>query len=148
MTVLDLREITLRFGATEVLGGVDLSLGKGEVHALIGENGAGKSSLMNVISGAVQADGGEMKLRGELYTPSNALDARKKGIALIHQELSLAPHLSVAENILMGIEDSRFGWLNRKTIEQQAQEVLANFNHPDIKPETLVEKLSPPAQQI
>jgi ribose transport system ATP-binding protein len=148
MPVLNLRQIRKHFGATVALDGVNLSLEKGEVHALIGENGAGKSTLMNILSGALRPDGGAMELKGNSFVPTNTLDARKNGIALIHQELSLAPHLSVAENILMGIESSRFGWLDRRALSKRALEVLKNFNHPDIHPETLVGNLSVAAQQV
>lgn len=148
MPILNLREIKKHFGATIALDGVDFSLERGEVHALIGENGAGKSTLMNVLSGALRADSGSLELKGKPYLPANTLDARKNGIALIHQELSLAPHLSVAENILMGLENSSFGWLDRKSLNQRALEVIKNFEHSDIRPETIVGNLSIAAQQV
>ena len=107
MPILDLRSIRKHFGKTIALDDVNFSLKKGEVHALIGENGAGKSTLMNVISGSVKPDDGTIELQGRSYVPASPLDARKNGIALIHQELSLAPHLSVTENILMGMESGR-----------------------------------------
>src|SRR2546429_9827414 len=113
MTVISISDIHKRFGPTIALNGVSMDLRKGEVHALIGENGAGKSTLMNVIAGALRPDEGRMELNGQPYTPTSPLDARLHGIALIHQELSLCPHLSVAENVLMGIESSHFGWLDR-----------------------------------
>ena len=93
-----------RFGATRALAGVDLEVQPGEILALVGENGAGKSTLMKVLSGAHAPDDGEMWLDGQPYLPRNPLDARRQGIAMIYQELSLAPHLSVMENILLGIE--------------------------------------------
>jgi ribose transport system ATP-binding protein len=148
MQILNLREIKKKFGATIALDGVNLALEKGKVHALIGENGAGKSTLMNVLAGALRVDSGAMELNGQPYVPANTLDARKNQIALIHQELSLAPHLSVAENILMGMEPSRFGWLDRKALNGSALAVLENFNHPDIRPETMVGNLSVAAQQV
>ena len=80
---------------------------RGEVLALVGENGAGKSTLMKVLSGAHAPDEGEMWLAGEPYRPRNPLEARRAGVAMIYQELSLAPHLSVAENILLGLEPRR-----------------------------------------
>jgi len=123
-------------------------LGKGEVHALIGENGAGKSTLMNVVAGSLRPDRGAMELDGQAYVPSTPLDARVNGIALIHQELSLCPHLSVAENIMMGIEPSRLGWLNRKSLYARTLEVLETFPHPEIRPQTLVSDLSVAAKQI
>lgn len=146
--VLSLSNIKKRFGPTVALDGVSLDLRKGEVHALIGENGAGKSTLMNVLAGAFRADGGGMSVDGEPYAPANPMEARQRGIALIHQELSLLPHLSVAENILLGIEPSRFGWLDRRELQARTLDVLQTFHHPEIRPETLVGKLSVAAQQI
>src|SRR5436189_2682711 len=93
MTVLSLSNISKRFGPSIALDGVNLRLEKGEVHALIGENGAGKSTLMNVLAGLVKAESGTMEVEGASYSPATPLDARSRGIALIHQELSLFPHL-------------------------------------------------------
>ena len=146
--MLILTDIHKSFGPTVALDGVDIELRKGEVHAIIGENGAGKSTLMNVIAGALRFDQGSMTLNGEHYGPTNPLDARLSGIALIHQELSLCPHLTVAENVLMGIESSRFGWLNREKLVSQTTEVLQSFQHADIKPNKRVSDLSVAARQI
>jgi ribose transport system ATP-binding protein len=148
MTALTLTDIHKRFGPTIALDGVSLELRKGEVHALIGENGAGKSTLMNVVAGSLRSDRGAMEIDGRAYVPSTPLDARLNGIALIHQELSLCPHLSVAENIMMGIESTRLGWLNRKSLYSRTREVLEIFPHPEIRPETLVLNLSVAAKQI
>lgn len=130
------------------MDGVTLSLQKGEVHALIGENGAGKSTLMNVLAGLVQPDEGTMEIESAAYVPASPLDARGKGIALIHQELSLFPHLSVAENIMMGIEPAPWGILDAGALRARTQEVLNTFHHPEIKPETRVADLSIAARQI
>lgn len=148
MSILKLEQIRKHFGATIALDGVDFALAKGEIHALIGENGAGKSTLMNILAGTFRQDSGLMELKGNKYSPANELESRNNRIALIHQELSLAPHLSVAENILMGIEKSKFGWLDRKNLDETANHVLQNFNHPDIHPQTIVGKLSVAAQQV
>ena len=148
MSVLRLSNIAKRFGPTVALDGVDLELQKGEVHALIGENGAGKSTLMNVIMGALRPDRGHMEMDGRAYAPTSPLDARLQGIALIHQELSLAPHLSVAENILMGIEPSRWGWLDRDAARRKTLEVLESFHHPEIRPERRVADLPLAARQV
>ena len=148
MTSLTLTNVHKRFGPTVALDGVSLQLRKGEVHALIGENGAGKSTLMNVVAGSLRPDVGAMEIDGREYVPSTPLDARVNGIALIHQELSLCPHLSVAENIMMGIEPSRLGWLNRKSLYARTLEVLETFPHPEIRPQTVVSDLSVAAKQI
>ena len=148
MIALKLSKISKSFGPTIALDGVDLELREGEVHALIGENGAGKSTLMNVIAGSLQPDQGTMEIRGDPYTPANPLAARTHGIALIHQELSLCPHLSVAENVLMGIESSRLGWLDRDQLVARTNEVLKTFHHADIRPEKRVADLSVAARQI
>jgi len=145
---LKLSQISKSFGPTIALDGVDLELRQGEVHALIGENGAGKSTLMNVIAGSLQPDRGKMEIHGKPYAPSNPLDARTHGIALIHQELSLCPHLSVAENVLMGIESSKLGWLDREALARRTTDVLKTFHHADIRPDKRVGDLSVAARQI
>ena len=145
---MKIRGIHKSFGPTVALDGVDLDLREGEVHALIGENGAGKSTLMNVIAGSLRPDRGTMEIHGQVYAPANPLDARTHGIALIHQELSLCPHLSVAENVLMGIESSSFGWLDRDKLVARTSEVLKTFHHADIRPEKRVGDLSVAARQI
>jgi len=145
---LKLSKISKSFGPTIALDGVDLELREGEVHALIGENGAGKSTLMNVIAGSLHPDQGTMEIHGKPYAPSNPLDARTHGIALIHQELSLCPHLSVAENVLMGIESSHLGWLDRDRLIARTNDVLKTFHHADIRPEKRVGDLSVAARQI
>jgi ribose transport system ATP-binding protein len=148
MPLLELRDIAKRFGPTMALDGVSLSLDQGEVLALIGENGAGKSTLMNILSGAVRKDAGEMMLDGQAYAPASPVAARARGITLIHQELSLCPHLSVAENILLGAERARLGWFDWQGARRQALEVLESFHHPEIRPERLVAELSAPARQV
>jgi len=146
--LLTLSSISKRFGPTVALDGVNLDLRKGEVHALIGENGAGKSTLMNIIAGSLRPDEGAMSIDGKPYVPTNPLDARLNGIALIHQELSLCPHLTVAENILMGIEPSNMGWLDRDKLVSQTNDVLQTFHHADIRPDKRVSDLSVAARQI
>jgi ribose transport system ATP-binding protein len=120
------------FGSTQALKNVSLEIAPGEVHALIGENGAGKSTLMKILSGAYQADAGEIYLNGELYTPRDPLQARRSGVEMIYQELNLAPHLSVEENILLGSEPSRFGWVDRKERRRKAEQALAGLHHTSI----------------
>lgn len=145
---LEMRGIRKRFGATIALDGVDLRAAPGEVHALIGENGAGKSTLMKVLSGAHTADAGEMLLGATPYVPTGPAGARQRGVAMIYQELTLAPHLTVAENILLGIEDHRFGWVNRKRAEANVREALDVLEHSEISPDEKVDRLSISAQQL
>ena len=132
--MLTLQSITKHFGATLALDGVDLEVASGEVHALIGENGAGKSTLMNILSGAFPPDSGTMIVGGDPYAPRGPAEARERGIAHIHQELALCAHLPVAENILMGIEPSRGGWLRRDELYDRAAALLADFGRAEIDP--------------
>src|SRR5205085_8665859 len=108
----------------------------------------GKSTLMNILSVALRPDAGEMRLDGHPYAPASPVEARASRIALIHQELSLCPHLSVAENILLGAESSRFGWFDWEGARRQALDALEVFHHPEIRPERRVAELSAPARQV
>jgi ribose transport system ATP-binding protein len=146
--VLALRGLRKSFGATRALDGVDLEVRAGEVHALVGENGAGKSTLMNVLSGLVRPDAGSMTLGGEPYRPSGPPDARRRGVAHVHQELSLCPHLSVADNILLGDEPRRWGALDRAALERRAAEILAEIGRPGIAPGDRVAALPMAARQV
>ena len=146
--MLEVNGVVKRFGATIALDGVDFSVRGGEVHALIGENGAGKSTLMNVISGALRPDAGSMRVDGRPYAPASAHDARRNGITLIHQELSLAPHLTVAENILLGAEVARWGWISRAESRGRARAVLERLEHPEIDPDARVGGLPLATQQV
>ncbi len=145
---LVMRGIHKSFGATKALCGVDIEVRGGEVLALIGENGAGKSTLMKVLSGAHQADSGEMFLEGEKYWPRHPLDARHRGVAMIYQELSLAPDLSVAENVMLGMEPSCFGFVKRGQMRAVVADALEQLGHPGITPETIVSELTIGAQQL
>jgi len=147
-SALQLTGVVRRFGATVALRGVDLAVHPGEVHALIGENGAGKSTLMGVIAGAIRPDAGSMQLHGAPYAPATPLDARRRGVALIHQELSLCSHLTVTENVLLGAEPARLGWIDRAGARARARALLDELPHPDIHPDRLVRDLPIPARQI
>ncbi len=147
-SALRLEAIARRFGATVALDGASLALEAGEVRALVGENGAGKSTLLSVVGGLLLPDGGSMQLQGSAYAPRSPRDARSAGIALIHQELSLFPHLSVAENVLVGREPRRRGVVDREAARRQTREVLAEFGHPEIDPEARVGALPIGARQV
>jgi ribose transport system ATP-binding protein len=130
------------------LRGVDLTLHAGEVHALVGENGAGKSTLMKVLSGAVRPDAGAMALDGRPYAPGGPQEARRRGVAMIYQELTLAPHLSVEANVTLGLEQTRLGFLRRRADRRRVAEALAVLEHPEIRPDSPVAHLGPAAQQL
>ena len=137
-----------RFGPTVALDDVSFELRAGQVHALVGENGAGKSTLMNVLAGSMAPDAGTIAIDGRPYRPSSPLDASRAGVALIHQELSLCPHLTVAENVLMGRECARWGVLDVQATERQAADLLASFSHPELRPDRLVGELPLAARQV
>ncbi len=148
MSLLVLRGIEKRFGATVALGGVDFDVAAGGVHALIGENGAGKSTLLNILSGLLRPGRGTMQFQDEPYVPLNPADARRSGIAHIHQELALCPHLSVAENILMAGEPATHGWLRRSEMFDRAGALLAEFGRTEIDPRARTGDLSLAARQV
>jgi ribose transport system ATP-binding protein len=146
--LLDVQGVTKSFGASRALRGVSFSLAAGEVHALVGENGAGKSTLMKVLSGAVRPDGGSMTLAGQRYAPRSPRDAKARGVAMIYQELALAPHLSVEANVMLGQERTRAGLVRRKEHRRIVGEALRLLDHPEIDPDSPVDALSLGAQQL
>jgi len=143
-----MRGIQKRFGGTVALDGVDFEVHAGEVHALVGENGAGKSTLMKVLSGAVRADEGTMELDGVPFRPKDSHAGRIAGVAMIYQELSLAPHLTVEENVLLGMEPTTIGLVRRGEARQRTVEALNQLGHPGIDPEQRVASLSIAERQI
>jgi ribose transport system ATP-binding protein len=145
---LRLSGVVQRFGATVALDGASLEVRPGEVHALLGENGAGKSTLLAVLGGLLVPQAGTMEMGGAPYAPGSAGDARDRGIALIHQELSLFPHLTVAENVLMGQEPGRRGLWDRAEARRRTRDVLAEFGHPEIDPDAPAGRLPIGARQV
>jgi ribose transport system ATP-binding protein len=143
-----MRGVRKSFGATAALAGVDLRVGPGEVLAVVGENGAGKSTLMKVLAGVVRPDAGTMLLDGVAYAPQSPRDARAAGVAMIHQELALAPHLTVAENVLLGTEPARWGLLDRRALRAAARAALADLGRPDIDPAAVVSTLPIADRQV
>jgi ribose transport system ATP-binding protein len=125
---LEMTGISKRFGATRALHEVQLTAHRHEVLALMGENGAGKSTLMKILSGVYQPDAGEIRLDGKPLRIHAPADARAAGINLIYQELSVAPNLTVAENIFLGAEPrARFGRIDYSEMHRRAEEVLARL---------------------
>ncbi|RYX83123.1 sugar ABC transporter ATP-binding protein [bacterium] len=146
--LLEMRGIKKRFGATIALDGVDLQVAAGEVLALVGENGAGKSTLMKVLSGAHAPDEGQMILGEQNYAPKDPLEARRRGVAMIYQELSLAPHLTAAENILLGVEPNTGGVLKRGEMQSVARDALNQVGLSHVSPNTQVALLSVAERQL
>lgn len=145
--LLSLRQVRKSFGPTEVLHGIDLDIHAGEVVALLGENGAGKSTLSNIIAGAFSPSSGTMTWQGSPYTPANPREAIDSGLALIHQELRLLEHLSIADNVFIGCWPTRFGIVNRSLMEEQAHAQLERLGL-DISASRLVGGLSTANQQL
>ncbi|MFC2168351.1 sugar ABC transporter ATP-binding protein [Acidobacteriota bacterium] len=140
--------ICKNFGTTRALHDVNFELLEGEVHAVIGENGAGKSTLVKILSGALRQDAGQITLRGKSIFHTTPLERRKNGISMIYQELNLAPHLTVEENIMLGKEIKSGLFLNRKEMKKAAQDALRMVNHPEISLETPIANLSVGIKQI
>ena len=123
--VLEMREIDKIFPGVHALKKVNFELRKGEVHALLGENGAGKSTLINVLGGVYPIDGGQILIDGQPVVISPIKEAQQLGIAIIHQELVLVPHMTVAENIFMGREPrTKLGTVDKKKMFRDAQEAI------------------------
>lgn len=146
--LLQLNDVTKRYGATLALNNVSFDLVAGEVHALMGENGAGKSTLMKVLAGNVPADAGRILIDGQNVEIHHPADATRHGIAIIHQELNTVPHMTVAENLALGHEpQGRFGMLDRKKMLNDAREKLARI-HANIDPTRELGSLSVGMQQM
>ena len=127
--ILQVRDLTKTFGGIKALNSVQLNLRKGEVHALMGENGAGKSTFMKILSGLETSDSGEIILNGSHLANKTVRDAQRSGISMIHQEILAVPELTVAQNIFLGRELTRWfpGWLDNRSINQQAEKLLAHM---------------------
>ena len=127
LPLLQLRGITKRFPGVIALSGVDFLVTTGEIHALLGENGAGKSTLIKVLTGVHPPDAGTMMLDGVSLRPGSPKEAERAGISTVYQEVNLIPALSVAENIALGRQPGRFGFVNWRAIRRHAREVLARL---------------------
>lgn len=148
--LLQMRGIRKAFPGVLAVDDIDLDLAAGEVHILAGENGAGKSTLMKILAGTYQADAGEVRLDGrvlDLSSPRAGLDA---GIAMIYQELNLAPHLSINDNIHLGKEPLRLGtlgWIDQKAARRETEALLRRLQVA-LSPEAIVGGLSIADQQM
>jgi ABC-type sugar transport system ATPase subunit len=147
--LVSLRGIAMRFGATRAVDGVDLDLDAGEIHGLIGENGAGKSTLMRVLAGFFDDYEGAIFIEGRETDIASPADARREGVALVHQELSLLPEFTVAENIFLGCEPGGVlpGTVSFARMRREAQRALSECGV-SVDPAAKVESLSIAERQL
>ena len=148
--MIEFSRIEKSFFGVKVLKGITFSVKPGQTVGIVGENGAGKSTLMNVLGGNLRPDSGEMRLNGEVYSPSSTRHAEAAGIAFIHQELNLFTNLSIAENIFIHSFPRIASWLpfiNRRKFHERTSELLREVNL-NVPPDTLVEQLSVGERQL
>ena len=145
--IVSMHDICKSFPGVKALDHVDFELRSGEVMALLGENGAGKSTLMKVLSGVYTRDSGDMEIQGKAYGNLTPKQAQAAGVAIIHQELNMCRHLTVAENMFLGREKVRGMVLSQREMEDEAAEVLGRLKI-DISPRTVVGDLPISKQQM
>ncbi len=145
--IVELENVCKSFPGVKALDHVSFQLKSGEVLALLGENGAGKSTLMKILSGVYTKDSGTMKIFGEAVDDINPVKAQELGIAIIHQELNMCDHLTVAQNIFLGREIIKNGILAEKEMNNEAGKILNRLNI-DLEPEAIVGDLSVSKQQM
>ncbi|MBS1808901.1 MAG: sugar ABC transporter ATP-binding protein [Acidobacteria bacterium] len=147
-TALEMRGISKSFAGNTVLTDVTLSAAAGQVLALLGENGAGKSTLMKILAGVHQPDAGEIVIDGQVVKLQSPVDSLHYGVAMIYQELSLAPHLTVAENIFLGREPvSSLGIINQRALNERAANLLTEYGF-KLDPRARVSQLSTAKRQL
>jgi ribose transport system ATP-binding protein len=145
--ILKISNLSKSFGPVRALESANFELRKGEIHAIAGENGAGKSTMMNIIDGILQPDSGEIILDGKTVKIGSPAIAQEMGIGFVHQEIALCPDVSVAENIFMASTNASRSWLmNYRALEAKAADVLGQLSN--IHPKTLVRDLSIAHQQL
>jgi ABC-type sugar transport system ATPase subunit len=145
--ILEIKNLSKRFGGIQALEGVNLQVRYGEVHALVGENGAGKSTLMNVLGGIIKCDQGEVFYKGQPVAFSNPVQSLQAGIAIIHQELAMLPSLNVIDNIFLGRMKTKNGLISWRDLEKKTMEYLALVGL-DIDPQILARDLSISQRQL
>ena len=146
--MLDARDITKDFGGTRTLDRVNFSANAGEVHAVLGENGAGKSTLMKIIGGALQPDGGTLSLEGRVVRFGSPHEAMAAGVSVVHQQFTLVPELTVAENVFLGREPrNRLGLVDWKRMFAKARALLARLDF-DLDPGRPVKELGPGGRRV
>ncbi len=146
--ILEVRGLVKEYPGVRALGGVDFDVRPGEVHCIVGPNGAGKSTLIKCIAGVVEPTEGEILVDGEPVTTGDPSSALARGVSTIYQELDLVEDLSVAENIFLGHERRRAGFLDRAGMRRETAELLRRVNHESIGPDVLVGRMRPAGQQV
>ena len=139
--VFEAKNMRKEFGPIIALKGVDITLKRGEIRGLVGENGSGKSTIMSIASGMQKATSGEMFYKGQPWSPSSMIESQKNGISMILQESNTISGATVAENIFAGRENefSKFGFINRRAMNKAAQEVLDKFGITHIRAERRID---------
>lgn len=145
--VLEIEELTKLFPGVRAVDGVSFAIRRNTVHCLVGENGAGKSTLIKILTGAYRRTSGAIYLNGAAYEPHNPKDAREKGIATLFQELNVVDQLTVEENLTLGLEDVKFGFLQKSDKVKRMLAVLRSIE-PSIDPKHKVSRLSVAKKQI
>ncbi|NSY18986.1 sugar ABC transporter ATP-binding protein [Neorhizobium sp. AL 9.2.2] len=145
--LMEARGVGKSFLGVTALEGVDFTLQRGEIHALLGENGAGKSTLIKILTGVYTRDRGEMRLDGHDVTPANVAEAQALGIGTVYQEVNLLENLTVAENLFLGRQPSRFGFIDRREMRRRAKALLARYGL-DIDVDALLSSYSVAIRQI
>lgn len=147
--ICKIKNIVKRFPGVTALHDVSFDICKGEVHAVVGENGAGKSTLMNVLSGVYGPDEGTVEFEGKVNSFASPGEAQKAGIAMIHQELSLSPYMTAAENVFVNrLPRNKRGFIDKAKLMKDTQKYLADLGVNYINPKTLVKGLSVSEQQL
>ena len=145
--IIEVRDLTKKYPGVMALKGVSFDITKNTVHCIVGENGAGKSTFIKIMTGAIQKSSGEIQYNGKEYQPKNIKDAMKAGMSVLYQELNVVDDLTVKENLTLGIEESRGGVLKYGPTSEKLFKVLKQFA-PEIDLDSIVEKLSVGKKQI
>ncbi|MFV0394933.1 MAG: ABC transporter ATP-binding protein [Coprobacillaceae bacterium] len=144
--VIEMLNITKEFPGIKANDDVTVQLKKGEIHALLGENGAGKSTLMSILFGLYQPDGGVIKINGEEVKIDNPNDANKYGIGMVHQHFKLVHNFTVLENIVLGVEDTKNGFLQKDDARKKVMDLSKRY-HLNVEPDSLISDITVGMQQ-
>ena len=146
-TILTMKGITKTFPGVKALSNVDFKLCEGDIHALMGENGAGKSTMIKVLTGIYPFDAGEIIMDGKAMVNKSPQDAQNNGISTVYQEVNLCPNLTVAENLFIGREPKKLGMINWKEMNSRSKVLLESLDI-EVAPTTLLDECSIAIQQM